>query len=128
LIWYANLPEETVWYRHRSAGSWIFWGLAMPFIRFVIPFFTLICRPAKRNLTVLGVMAVWCVIVEYVDLYWVVMPTYYKNGPQIHWLDFATLAATVSICGLVFWGRFKNNKMVPVGDLRFEQSLQFENV
>ena len=55
------------------------------------------------------------------------MPTYYKNGPQIHWLDFATLGATVSICGLVFWSRFKRHKMVPVGDLRFEQWLHFEN-
>ena len=64
---------------------------------------------------------------EYVDLYWVVMPVFYKNGPQIHWLDFATLAATLSLCGLVFWGGFKKNKMVPVGDLRFEQSLHFEN-
>jgi hypothetical protein len=128
LIWYANLPEETIWYRHRSAGSWIFIALAMPFIRFVIPFFTLICRPAKRNLKVLGLVAVWCIVVEYIDLYWVVMPVYYKDGPKVHWLDFATLAATVSICGLVFWGRFKKNKMVPVGDLRFEQSLQFENV
>ena len=28
-------------------------------------------------------MAVWSIVVEYIDLYWVVMPTYYKNGPQI---------------------------------------------
>jgi hypothetical protein len=128
LIWYANLPDETIWYRHRSAGSWIYIALAMPFIRFFIPFFILICRPAKRNLKILGTMAVWCVVMEYVDLYWVVMPAYYKDGPQVHWLDFATLAATVSICGLAFWGRFRRHKMVPVGDLRFEQSLQFENV
>lgn len=127
LIWYANLPEETIWYRHRTAGSWLFWGLAMPFIRFIIPFFTLLCRPAKRNLTILGLVAVWCLVVEYVDLYWIVMPEYYKDGPQIHWLDFATLAATLSLCGLVFWGRFRKHKMVPVGDLRFEQGLHFEN-
>ena len=128
LIWYANLPEETIWYRHRIAGSWFWIGIAMPFIRFVIPFFTLICRPAKRSLTVIGLMAVWSIVVEYVDLYWVVMPVFNKDGIQVHWLDFATLALTVSTCGLVFWTRFKKNKMVPVGDLRFEQSLQFENV
>ncbi len=127
LIWYANIPEETIWYRHRTAGSWLFWGLAMPFIRFIIPFFTLLCRPAKRNLTILGLVAVWSLVVEYIDLYWIVMPEYYKDGPQIHWLDFATLAATVSLCGLVFWGRFRKHKMVPVGDLRFEQGLHFEN-
>jgi hypothetical protein len=127
LIWYANIPEETLWYRHRSAGSWLYLALAMPFIRFVIPFFTLLCRPAKRSLGVIAFVAVWSVVVEYVDLYWVVMPTYYKDGPQISWMDFATLGATVSICGLIFWSRFRKHKMVPVGDLRFEQSLHFEN-
>ncbi len=64
---------------------------------------------------------------EYLDLYWVAMPVHYPSGPQLHWMDFATLAATVSICGLQFWNRFRRHKMVPVGDLRFEQSLQFEN-
>jgi hypothetical protein len=127
LIWYANLPEETIWYRHRMEGSWLPVSLAMPFIRFLIPFFTLLCRPAKRSLKMIAAIAIWSIIVEYVDLYWVVMPTYFKTGPQISWMDFATLAATVSVCALVFWSRFRKNKLAPVGDLRFEQSLRFEN-
>ncbi len=127
LIWYANIPEETIWYRHRIVGGWFWIAMAMPFIRFIIPFFTLLCRPAKRSLGVIGFVAVWSLVVEVIDLYWIVMPAYYKNGPQIHWLDFATLGATISICGLAFWSRFKKHKMVPVGDLRFEQSLHFEN-
>jgi hypothetical protein len=127
LIWYANLPEETIWYRHRSVGSWLGISLAMPFIRFIIPFFTMLSRPAKRSLNMIAALAVWSIVVEYIDLYWVVMPTYYKTGPQISWLDFATMAATLSICGLAFWSRFRKNKLAPVGDLRFEQSLHFEN-
>jgi hypothetical protein len=127
LIWYANIPEETLWYRHRMVGTWLPISLAMPFLRFLIPFFILLCRPAKRSLRVIGAIAVWSLIVEYIDLYWVVMPTYYKNGPQLHWLDLATMVTTVSICGLVFWSRFRRHKMVPVGDLRLEQSLHFEN-
>ena len=111
----------------RSQGSWLWISLSLPFIRFLIPFFVLLCRPAKRSLTVIGLVAVWSVVVEYVDLYWVVMPPHYGNGPQISWMDFATLAATVSICGIQFWSRFRKNKMVPVGDLRFEQGLHFEN-
>jgi hypothetical protein len=65
--------------------------------------------------------------VVYLDLYWVVMPNFHTEGPSFHWLDIATLSATVSVCGLVFWGRFRKNKLVPVGDLRFKQSLHFEN-
>ena len=127
LIWYSNLPEETIWYRHRLVGGWFSISLAMPFLRFLIPFPILLSLPAKRSLKVIGLMAVWSLVVEYIDLYWVVMPTYYKTGPQPHWLDLATLVTTVSICGLVFWSRFRAHKMVPVGDLRLEQSLHFEN-
>ena len=64
----------------------------------------------------------------YMDLYWLVMPNFHKEGPSFHWLDLATLGATVSIAGLAFWMRFGKNKIVPVGDLRLEQSLHFENV
>lgn len=127
LIWYANIPEETQFYRHRM-GGWLAISLALPFLRFILPFYTMLSRPVKRNLTMIGIVSVWSIIVEYIDIYWVVMPVYYKTGPQIHWLDFATFAATVSLCGLVFWNGFRKHKMVPVGDLRFEQGLQFENV
>jgi hypothetical protein len=127
LIWYANIPDETQFYRHRMPGTWLYISLSLPFIRFFIPFFALISRPAKRNLKILGFMAVWSLVVVYIDLYWIVMPVFYKNGPQIHWLDFATLGVVVSITGLVFWSRFRKHAMVPEGDLRLEQSLHFEN-
>ena len=76
LIWYANLPEETIWYRHRLQGGWLWVGLAMPLIRFIIPFFTLLSRPAKRSLLIIGLMAGWSLAVEYVDLYWIVLPAF----------------------------------------------------
>src|SRR6516164_544547 len=57
LIWYANLPEETIFYRVRSQGGWLWLSLAFPFIRFFIPFFILLCRGAKRDLTIIGLVA-----------------------------------------------------------------------
>jgi hypothetical protein len=127
LIWYANIPEETKFYRVRAEGSWLWLSLALPFLRFFIPFFILLCRPAKRNLKVIGAIAAYSLVMEFIDLHWVVMPVHYPNGITLSWMDLATLGATVSICGLQFWNRFRRHKMVPVGDLRFEQSLHFEN-
>jgi hypothetical protein len=127
LIWYANLPEETIFYRDRMAGGWLTLSLLLPILRFFLPFFTLLCRGAKRSLMVIRLVAAWSLIVVYVDFYWIVMPVFYKDGIQISWQDFACLGATVSICGLVFWNKFKKHKMVPVGDLRLQQALRFEN-
>ena len=128
LIWYADLPEETIFYRVRSGGSWLPFSLSLPVLRFFFPFFALLCRPVKRKFTVIGFIAAWSLLMIYLDLYWLVMPNFHAEGPAFHWLDLATLGATVSITGLAFWARFKKNKIVPVGDLRFEQSLHFENV
>jgi hypothetical protein len=127
LIWYANLPEETIFYRVRMEGSWLWLSLSLPFLRFIIPFFILLCRPAKRNLKIIGTIAAYSLVMEFIDLHWVVMPVHYPHGITLSWMDFATLGATVSICGLQFWNRFRRHKMVPVGDLRLEQSLHFEN-
>jgi hypothetical protein len=128
LIWYADLPEETIFFRMRSHGAWLAFSLVMPFTRFFIPFFTLLCRPVKRKLGLIGFMSAWSLLFMYLDMYWLVMPNFHPDGPAIHWLDFATLGTTVSVCGLVFWARFAKNKIAPVGDLRFEQSLHFENI
>ncbi len=128
LIWYADLPEETIFYRMRSVGSWLPFSLSLPVLRFFFPFFTLLCRPMKRKFTIIGFIAAWSLLMVYMDLYWLVMPNFHAEGPAFHWLDLATLGTTVSITGLAFWGRFQKNKIVPVGDLRLEQSLHFENV
>ena len=40
LMWYANLPEETTWYRARMEGSWMTVSLFLMAGHFVAPFFT----------------------------------------------------------------------------------------
>ena len=44
LIWYANLPEEVVWFKHRIEGAWQPVALLLPLLHFFIPFFLLIGR------------------------------------------------------------------------------------
>ena len=51
LIWYANIPEETIWYMHRWEGNWKILSLTLVFGHFVFPFLALMTRAAKRNLT-----------------------------------------------------------------------------
>jgi len=44
LIWYANIPEETIWYRHRWEGGWSTISLGLLFGHFIIPFLLLLSR------------------------------------------------------------------------------------
>jgi len=128
LIWYANIPEETIYFRQRLVGGWTALSVFLPIGRFIIPFGLLVGRPAKRNPKVLRFAAIWIILMELLDMYWMIMPTFYPNGPSLHWLDLAALGGVISVLGLVFWSRFHRHPMVVVGDMRFEQGLHFHQV
>jgi hypothetical protein len=128
LIWYGNLTEETIFFRHRFQGSWEPLSHLLIFGHFFIPFGILIARWAKRHLLVLGAMAGWLLLMHYLDVYWLIMGSLYIEGPALHWMDAAGLLAMVGSFGLAFWIRLAKQSLVPVGDLRFERSLNFHQV
>jgi len=128
LIWYANLPEETIFYRMRMAGSWKWISAVILFCRFILPFVVLIFRASKRNLTVLGIAAGWVVAMHFIDMYWLIMPVFSKSGVAPSWMDLGTLVGVIGVFGYAFWLRLRKRALVPVGDLRFEQGLNFENI
>ena len=128
LIWYANLPEETIFFRNRLQGSWRWWSALLLVGHFIVPFLVLIGRAVKRNYGVLAGMAVWIMAMHFVDGYWLIMPNFSKGGASLHWLDFITWGAVGSAFALLFWWRLKNHAIVPVGDLRFEEGLRFTNI
>jgi hypothetical protein len=103
LIWYANLPEETVWFKHRLEGNWAWVSAALLIGNFILPFLLLISHAAKRNLRLLGAVSVLLLVMHYVDLHWVVMPTLHRDAFHLHWLDLATFLAVGSAYSLVAW-------------------------
>ncbi len=127
LIWYANLPEETIWFRHRLTGSWKTVAAVLLFGHFIVPFLLLISRAAKRHLVVLGAAAAWILVMHYIDLYWIVMPVLHPAGVQPHWTDAAAFAATGGAFGMAVWTRMKREAAAPVGDLRLTESLEHHN-
>ena len=49
LMWYANLPEETIWYKARIEGSWMTVSLFLMAGHFVVPFFYLMGRDRQAE-------------------------------------------------------------------------------
>ncbi len=128
LIWYANLPEETAWFRDRLVGSWRGVSLLLVFGHFLVPFFVLLSRAAKRRLGLLAAAAAWVLFMQYTDLYWIAMPRFSKSGVTPHWADLAALTAVGATFGLAFWSRLRAHPLAPVNDIRFEKALEFTNV
>jgi hypothetical protein len=127
LVWYANLPEETVWYRARLQGSWMVVSLLLMAGHFAVPFFYLMGRAVKRRGWTLAVGGAWLLTMHFVDLYWQVMPTLHAEGVRPSILDVAAFVA-VGGCfvGAASW-LMRRQALVPLRDPRLAESLAFEN-
>jgi hypothetical protein len=88
----------------------------------------LVSRGAKRRLGLLGAAAAWVLLMQYTDLYWIVMPVFSKQGVTPHWIDLAALAEVGGTFGLAFWWVLGRHPLAPVNDIRFETALEFTNV
>ena len=123
LIWYANIPEETVWFLARWDNGWYVVSMALIFLHFGVPFVSLVFYKMKRSANVLRAIALLIIIMHAVDMYWIVMPTFHPGSPMPSWMD---ITALVGIGGLVlwlFWQRYTNHAAVPLNDPKFHDSV-----
>jgi hypothetical protein len=127
LIWYANIPEETIWYQHRWEGSWKYITLLLVFGHFLIPFIGLMPRAAKRNLNYLKLMCMWILLMHFFDLYWIIMPTLSEHGIHFSWMDVVTFIGIGGIFLWYFWFRYLSNALVPINDPQLNNSVTFTN-
>ena len=126
LIWYGNIPEETIWYAHRLEHGWKAVSVLLMVGHFAIPFLLLLSRDIKRRPRLLGAVSCWVLAMHYVDMYWLVMPSFNAHfSPSL--VDLTALLATVGIFTAAVAYLMKGSSLVPTGDPRLNESLSFEN-
>jgi hypothetical protein len=128
LIWYANLPEETIFFKARLEGSWKMVSMLLMAGHFGAPFLYLMGRAVKRRGSTLALGGAWLLAMHFVDLYWQVMPTLHPEGVRLSALDAAAFLA-IGGCFVAAAGwLMKRQALVPIRDPRIQESLAFENV
>jgi hypothetical protein len=127
LIWYADMPEETHWFHDRFNGDWKIVSGALLACHFAIPFFGLMSRYVKRNRKTLAFWAFWLLAIEFVDLYWLIMPSINKEEIPLHPADILCWIGTVGIFIGSAAMRAKGKNLVPTKDPRLADSLAFLN-
>ena len=123
LIYYANIPEETLWFYHRMEGSWAFVTYALLFGRFIIPFILLLNRDTKHNHKLLVITSILVIVMHLIEIHWIVMPVLHHDGVSISWLDLVTLVGLGGIFLGLFFQTLKRNNLVPVNDPQLSDSL-----
>ena len=116
IIWAGNLPEEITWYMRRLSGGWGYVGLFLVIFHFAVPFVFLISRPFKRDITQLVWLAVWLLLMRYVDLFWIIEPNFSMTF-KITWLDIVVPIAMGGLWLAYFFRNLSTLPLVPAYDV-----------
>ncbi len=127
LIWYANIPEETIWYHHRLDHGWGYHSAALLIAHFILPFVLLLPRFVKRIPAFLSVMGIWFLIMQWFDLHWLSMPVLHEHG-GFHWLDLTCWIGLFSLYLGIFIYRLSRHSLTPQSDPYLARSVRFQNV
>src|SRR5271169_945743 len=110
IIWAGNLPNEITFYLKRLNGGWGWIGLILALFHFVVPFVMLLSRPFKRDIRRLVWVAMWLLLMRYLDLFWIIEPNFSKTIT----LTLADVVVPVAIGGFWLWYFFLNLGSLPL--------------
>ena len=137
LVWYANIPEETIWFLKRWTGiaetndsNWWITSTLLPMGRFVLPFFVLMSAHAKRHPRTLATISVLTLLGAWLDVYWMVMPAHSPAGAPLAWLwiDLSAMALIVGLCGAVSLRALRSSPLYPMMDPRLAEAMSAQHV
>lgn len=124
LIYYANIPEETVWFLERLNGGYEYLAYFYLFGRFVIPFIVLLPKKSKSNPAIASSIAGLILVSHLVELYWIVMPVLNPHGFHFSWMVITSFLGLGGIFFGLFFNTFSKEQMIPVNDPKIEESLR----
>jgi hypothetical protein len=127
LIWYANIPEETIYFKIRATESWHILSTLLVVGRFFIPFPFLLFQSTKKNPKVLCFVAAWMITMQILDLYVIVLPSLHQTGLAVSVYDFASVAAVGGAAVGLFFRRLPMTCLFPKRDPRLAGSVNLHN-
>ncbi|HMU33556.1 MAG TPA: hypothetical protein PKC89_06805 [Pyrinomonadaceae bacterium] len=128
LIYYANLPEETIYYYRRTGTTgWFTVFIVNLFLNWVIPFVMLLPRQVKMNAKWMVAACTIALVGHWLDLYSMIFPAFF-GSPMIGYVDIALLVGSIALFLLVFFRTLGAKGLVPRNDPYLEESVEHEHL
>jgi hypothetical protein len=126
LIFYANLPEETVYFIERMRGfdgkyTWMFFFNLI--INFAFPFLVLMTRDSKRKFGMLKVAVIAVILGHWFDFYQMIMPGVTKGTSGFGFIELGALLVFGSVFILVITNALTKAKLIPAKHPMLEEAL-----
>jgi hypothetical protein len=97
LIWYANIPEETVYFKPRMQGPYRAIFFLNLLINFLAPLLILMKRSSKRNYGTITMVAALILFGHWLDFYQMVFPSISADHVPFMLVDFGIALGFVGI-------------------------------
>lgn len=127
IVWSENLRDEIQYYLPRTKTSWGWLGVALIVVQFLIPVMLLLNRSLKRNAYLLAGVAVIVLVMRYFDVIWIVLPSYYRYGFRIQWMDVLTPIGLGCVWLWAFLRELPRFPLAPVNAPEWEEALVHES-
>jgi hypothetical protein len=122
LIWYANIPEETVYYLPRTKGEFKPLFYTELFLNFVIPFALLLSNYLVSHKNTLMAICIVIIFGHWVDLYLqIIVGTYGKL--EIGLIEIGSFIGFAGMFAFVVARTLKGSSLVPKNHPYLEESL-----
>jgi hypothetical protein len=124
LIWYGNLPEETIYFVQRLKDYKTLFFINL-IVNFSFPLLALMTRDSKRTNLVMALVAFGLIIGHWIDFYLMIMPG--TLGPKAG-IGIVEIGMTLGYIGLFLWvvlSSLAKANLVPANHPYYKESLDY---
>jgi hypothetical protein len=122
IIWYGNIPEETIYYYLRWKDGWKVMFFLEIGLNWAIPFLILLPVKSSRNMTAILIVIIGLIIGQYIDLMVQVIPG--TTGIlRFGWIELGMFLGYTGLFALIVALTLTRAKIIPPNHPYLEESL-----
>lgn len=123
LIWYANIPEETVYFYKRWEPEYKPWFWLSLIINFVCPLLILVDREVKRKENIMVFVCILLLAGHWLDYYIMVMPGTVEEHRGFGITEIGTALGFAGLCAFLMLSKLAKHPLAPKNHPFIEESL-----
>jgi hypothetical protein len=123
LIWYANIPDETAYFKLRQQGPYSVLFYANFIINFCMPIIILMARPSKRNYFTVTFMAMIIIFGHWLDFYQMIMPGAVGAEWHINWYEIGIFMGFAGVLIFSVSRTLTQSSLVPNNNLLLKETV-----
>lgn len=123
LIWYGNIPEETIYFQIRQYGPYSVIWYSVIIINFLAPILILMSRPSKRNYFTITFMAMFIIFGHWLDFYIMMYPGPLAEHWHLGWYELGVMAGFIGLMMFVVSRTLASASLVTANDPLLKEAI-----